>query len=218
MATIDSGPVEAWQRFRDVPKSKWRTLVNAKRYFLEVKVGSDCRYLVEFCEDAEVVWQDLGYGSAAAMIRDGYKLDPVEIELAVAWLKHNEPQQEIGLSDVAKAVAKAIATKDKQQGKRNDLTSTKLDEVESHSNANKNILRRLARDAPAMLDKIESGELSVNQAAIAAGIRKKPTASDVCVAAFRKADNRLELLKRIIADLEPHEASIVRDWIIESLN
>ncbi len=39
-------------------------------------------------------------------------------------------------------------------------------------------LRRLARDNPALLDKIEAGELSVNQAAIQAGIRKKPQPSE----------------------------------------
>jgi hypothetical protein len=36
-------------------------------------------------------------------------------------------------------------------------------------------LRRLARDEPELLESIKRGELSVNQAAIRAGIRKKPT-------------------------------------------
>lgn len=66
-------------------------------------------------------------------------------------------------------------------------------------------LRRLARDCPEMLDRIESGELSVNQAAIAAGIRKKPSQAEICVKAFRKAENRLEALQLITSELEPHE-------------
>ena len=45
-------------------------------------------------------------------------------------------------------------------------------------------LRRLARDAPEFLDRIQSGELSVNAAAIAAGIRKKPSQSEFCVKAI----------------------------------
>jgi len=114
---------------------------------------------------------------------------PVEIELAVAWLKHNDPAKEIGLSDVAKDIAEAIATKDKQQGKRTDLLNGDSIKLEQGT-TNSNILRRLARDAPEMLDKIESGELSVNAAAIQAGIRKKPSHEEVCVKAFRKCENR----------------------------
>jgi len=79
-------------------------------------------------------------------------------------------------------------------------------------------LRRLARDCPEMLDKIEAGELTVNAAAIAAGIRKKPTKAEVCLAAFRKSENRLEPLRQIVAELEPFEAAIVRDWILERLH
>ena len=113
----------------------------------------------------------------------------MEIELAVAWLKHNDPAKEIGLSDVAKDIAEAIATKDKQQGKRTDLLNGDSIKLEQGT-TNSNILRRLARDAPEMLDKIESGELSVNAAAIQAGIRKKPSHEEVCVKAFRKCENR----------------------------
>ncbi len=63
-------------------------------------------------------------------------------------------------------VIEAKANKDKQQGKRNDLTSIKLTEVAPNSNGA--VLRRLARDQPELLDKIESGELTVNAAAIQA--------------------------------------------------
>jgi hypothetical protein len=74
-------------------------------------------------------------------------------------------------------------------------------------------LRRLARDKPELLDKIESGELSVNAAAISAGIRRKPTPEEVCVKAFGKVENRLNTLKRIVDLLAPHERAVVRDWL-----
>ena len=51
-------------------------------------------------------------------------------------------------------------------------------------------LRRLARDKPELLDAIERGELSVNAAAIQAGIRKKPTSGEVCVREWKKTSNR----------------------------
>jgi len=74
-------------------------------------------------------------------------------------------------------------------------------------------LRRLYRDKPEMVDRIKSGELSVNAAAIAAGIRKKPTPEEVCIKAFGKVENRLNTLKRIVALLAPHERAVVRDWL-----
>jgi hypothetical protein len=62
-------------------------------------------------------------------------------------------------------------------------------------------LRRLARDKPELLDAIERGELSVNAAAIKAGIRKKPTQAEVCIKAFRKCDQEQQVeILRILND------------------
>ncbi len=60
----------------------------------------------------------------------------------------------------------------KGESRGNNVTST------VRGNDTTYTLRRLARDNPELLDKIEAGELSVNQAAIQAGIRKKPQPSE----------------------------------------
>ena len=219
MATIDSGKVEASNKFREVPKSKWKSLVRVKRDFLSVRINYDCRCLIEFCEEAETIWADLGYESAADMIRNGYELEPVEIDLAVAWLKHNAPDEAIGIDAVKAQVAEAKATKDKQQGKRNDLEHlSNGKKLQGGGNGVEYTLRRLARDNPELLDKIEAGELTVNQAAIQAGIRKKPTAEEQCVKAFKKSQSRLVPLKVILEALDPHELVVVMDWIKERLD
>jgi hypothetical protein len=217
--TIDSGALSPTYKFSDIPKQRWRQLVSEKRNFLRTNIAYDCRCLVEFCEEAELVWQELEFESAADMIRNGYELDPVEIDLAVAWLKHNEPTKEIGLDAIKQKVQEARGKKD--HGKRgpkpkgiNNGDSIKYEQ----GTTNENILRRLARDAPEYLDKIEAGELSVNAAAIAAGIRKKPTAAEICVKAFRRADDRLAILKAIASELEPYEAAMMRDFSIERLS
>jgi hypothetical protein len=74
-------------------------------------------------------------------------------------------------------------------------------------------LRRLARDNPELLDKIEAGELTVNAAAIQAGIRKKPTPEQQCLRGFKKSSSRLDVIRRVIDELQPHELVVVRDWI-----
>jgi hypothetical protein len=209
---IDSGALSPTYRFADIPKARWKALVREKRNFLATNIKYDCRCLIEFCEEANVVWQELGYESSADMIRNGYELDPQQIELAVSWLKINEPQIAVGLGDI-------VPLRDPKGGRpRKDENLDNIKVSNKGGTDTDYTLRRLARDAPEMLDKIEAGELSVNAAAIKAGIRKKPTKAEVCVAAFRKAENRLEVLRMIASELEPHEAAVVRDWITERMN
>jgi hypothetical protein len=57
---------------------------------------------------------------------------------------------------------------------------------------------RLMRDAPELFAEVEAGRLSANAAAIAAGIRKKPSQAEIAVKAFRKAENRLEAMRLMI--------------------
>jgi hypothetical protein len=78
-------------------------------------------------------------------------------------------------------------------------------------------LRRLARDAPEILSKVQSGELTVNQAAIAAGIRKRPSPEEIIVKAFAKATKRLQLAKAIISSLNHDEAAALRQWIADEV-
>ena len=171
---IDSGNPEAPDRFAETPKDRWLSLMLEKRRFIETNINFDCRCLVDFVAEAEDVWEELGFESAADMIRNGYLLDPVEIELAVAWLKHNEPDAAVAISDVKSKVA---AAREKPLPDVGPLTEEEkangYNITNSRGTGTDYTLRRLARDAPEMLDRIESGELTVNQAAIEAGIRKR---------------------------------------------
>jgi hypothetical protein len=97
-----------------------------------------------------------------------------------------------------------------RKGKESDRDSTRL--VDRSSDY---LLRRLARDCPELLDRIESGELSVNAAAIQAGIRKKLSHAEQCVRAFDKAPDRVELAKSILERLEAQELEVLRGWLSE---
>jgi len=216
--SIDSGPVDPTDSFASTPRDKWKLLVWEKRDFLSTRLNYDCRCLVEFCQEANTVWQELGYESAADMVRNGYELDPQEIEIAVAWLKINEPDTAIGIGDIKAKVAdarkKPLLPDDVKEG-RPKSSERSVDNVNTSKggNATDYTLRRLARDCPEMLDRIESGELSVNAAAIAAGIRKKATPAEVCVKAFGKVDDRLSVVSEIVKSLQPHE----RSWLMDLL-
>ena len=118
---------------------------------------------------------------------------------------------------ISQKVAQAKANKDSKQGQRSDLmTSGKLAEVDRSGTSNNNVLRRLARDGhDGLLDQIEAGEISVNKAAIQVGYRKKPSPEKLAVKHFRKAENKLQVLKLMIEAMDEHELSKVRVLIKE---
>lgn len=198
MVEINSGPIEATDKFKHTPKDKWGLLLIAKQSFLSTNLAYDCRCLIEFCEEAEEVYADLGYASSEEMIREGYELDPSQIELAVAWLNANGTEKAIPLSDVIKAAKDAPLAKHgnnqhSEEVGHNNIMSSRQGTDTTYT------LRRLARDAPEFLDEIEKGNLSVNAAAIKAGIRKKPTAYEIALKAAKKlsVDERKSLIKEL---------------------
>ena len=85
--SINSGPLEATDRPSAIPKEKWRFLMRGKRSFLNVQIKYLCKCLLDFIQDAEEMWEELGYTSRDDMLVNGYELDLSEVELATQWLK-----------------------------------------------------------------------------------------------------------------------------------
>jgi len=110
--------------------------------------------------------------------------------------------------------AEAIKDPQKRGPKPKESNSTNFVEIGS-TNKNENVLRRLARDHNGIFEKVKSGELTINQAAIAAGIRKKPTPEEIVVKSFAKATNRLETLKTLLGHLTDAEKQVIKDWLSE---
>jgi ParB-like chromosome segregation protein Spo0J len=106
--TLDSGPIEAADRLRHVPCEKWRELMLARRRFCEIKLSYDCRCLVEFINDAEAMYSELGFASPDDMIRDGYGLKPAEIAIAIDWLGLKPPKEPICLEKAVEIIKRMI--------------------------------------------------------------------------------------------------------------
>lgn len=95
---------------------------------------------------------------------------------------------------------------------------SRVDNVKSTRGGNETeyTLRRLARDGhDELLDAIEAGEISVNQAAIQVGYRKKKTPEELAIHHFNRCESRLVVLKAICESLEPHEREVVDAWLQE---
>jgi hypothetical protein len=177
--SINSGPVEAYYRPYMVPQEKWADLISKKKSFLKTKIKSDCRYLLEFVDDAEEMWKALGYESKEDLITNGYDLDPVEVDLAIQWLKIKDSKDAVPYTlaiQYAREMPKnekagaPVGHKGCNEYSANDklLTISKQDKGPT----NQNHLRRIARDKPELLDEIEAGTITFAKAKELVGIKE----------------------------------------------
>lgn len=180
-------------------------MVAVKRDFLALRLPHDCRCLLQFIKEAEVMWESLGYASADDLIKNGYKLDPYEVRLAVEWLEIRDPDEAVGFKDVVVAAKKAWSEKYRTPGGANNPTGNNQyqrkevnvdnvnidqDTLERGGNRASYLLRRMAKTRPEILDRYEAGEFpSVRQAAIEAGFIKVPTMLDILKKTWKKATN-----------------------------
>jgi hypothetical protein len=192
---IDSGPISANDQLQDVPKSKWRDLMLARRQFMEINLSYDCRCLVQFVNDAEPMHQVLGFKDAKTMVRDGYKLEPAEVKIALKWLDLNPSDQPVALK-----VALGQHGGDRKSEKFQE--KDQLDNINLKGGTQSAYLRaRLERDAPDILTQLEQGEFkSVRAAAIAGGIIKNKSPLDHLRLWWRKAsESERETFKQEIS-------------------
>lgn len=212
---FDITPVEEW------PEDKQADLTISLISYVDRELTIDVERALKFVDLAErnQLWRFVGKESLAELFeRRDLTLEAIEqYRRGVQLLRDKGYAGTITEEQARKAVVtEAKANKDKQKRgpKPKGDNSTNFVEIGS-TNKNENILRRLARDQPELLDKIETGELSVNAAAIAAGIRKKPTPAEIVVKTFAKVENRLETLRSIVRTLSDTERQVVKDWLSE---
>lgn len=165
---IDSGPIKATFELREVPPDKWDFLMRERRDYLRTNLSYDCSNLVRFIDDAKEMYQVLGFASAEAMVRDGYKLAPTEIGAAVQWLRTNPAYCDRPLDEVLKLA--------RHGGDRRSKQAKDQDRIPILKTRGKDYdVARLNRDHPDLASRVRSGELSANAAAIEAGFRRKLT-------------------------------------------
>lgn len=212
---FDITPVDEW------PEDKQADLTTDLVSYVERELTTDVERALLFIEIAETkkLWRFIGKDSMAGLFeRCDLTLEAIE--------QYRRGVQLLRDKGYAGAITKEQARKAAvEDAKANPLASVgkigngrPSDSSVGNSNStvgntNEYLLRRLARDQPELLNKVESGELSINQAAITAGIRKKPSQEEIAVKAFRKADDKLNALKQMIESLAECERRIVMEWL-----
>jgi hypothetical protein len=209
------------------PKTAWRVVSSLQHSLAEGAHGIDCvpklivRVIAEnlwcefYCEpmQSEVRHESFeryvtdnlptGLGTTIRFLKNLCRDDTEAIE-AIDRATKREPGNELGVNQ---------HTRD-ELGTFDIIQDSKAPTGTSRDAA----IRRLRKDRPDLLEKVIAGQLSAHAAAIEAGHRKKPSQAEVCVKAFRKVENRLEVLRLIVNELEPHEAAVLRDWSTERLH
>lgn len=193
-----------------LPKDQWRDLAIVRELWAKSQLPFDCRLLRQVADDAPLMAPELGYDSPEAFLREELQLDPDLVNRVVGWLEQEQPTEAVPLALAAAASQVQplahhgeIGNGRADESRGDDGTSTR------GSNSQAYLLRRLARDAPEILERVKAGEFkSARAAAIEAGIiRPVPTVrlvdDPVKVAAAIKRhltrDQLVELVEALMA-------------------
>lgn len=130
---IDSGAPHETDRPDYLPREKWRMLMWVKRDFLKRSITYYCRNLFEFIQDAESMYQALGFKEPSDMLEEGFEMDPCEIELAFIWLALRDPEEAKKFLEVADAYSPVFPSKREEifkiLGAKNPLEDIYMEEV-----------------------------------------------------------------------------------------
>ena len=219
---INTGDIYHQDKFRDTPRAQWPALLRERRMYIETQFEYDCRCIVQYLDEAEDVYAELGYESADEMIQQELLIKPEWVRIAVEWLNQEqrvEPVTKAEVDAITLAAAKAqtqplaahgeIGNGRKDESRVADRHSKPANQVSSESWDR--ILHRLARDAPEVLERVKTGEIkSARAAAIEAGIIKPvPTVrlvADMAVVAGKLCQHltqqqRIQLIDLLAPDL-----------------
>jgi hypothetical protein len=84
---------EATDSFEDVPKAGWRDLVIERRYHIKTRMTYNSRMVFKFIEDAEVMYQELGFSSVKHFLYEGLEMADADFRLAHKWLSGRFPDE-----------------------------------------------------------------------------------------------------------------------------
>lgn len=104
--TVNTGPVTAERRARDIPKEKWNLLIDAREAFIKIHIPADCRRLFDFIEEArdERMWEHTSrldfktgewtpYADLNDLIQNGLGIDPDLANWAIEGLRALRPEE-----------------------------------------------------------------------------------------------------------------------------
>ena len=131
---------------------------------------------------------------------------PHPLQRSVLWLKINEPDSAIGIGDIRAKVEEARKKPLPKNGEVGNGRSSDNVKATQGGNDTSYTLRRLARDCPEMLDRIEAGELSAKADPLSHAGEHMATKSRVDNITSTKGGNATDYtLRRRLPRLDDHK-------------
>jgi len=166
---IDTGMVYHEDRLADTPRAQWPALLRERRMYIETQFEYDCRCIVQYLDEANEFYAELGYGSADEMIQQELLIKPEWVRIAVEWLNQEQRVEPVTKAEVEAALGSHGGDRRSPQAKEDQGDNVTL----KRGNQAAYLQARLRRDAPELADALDRGEIkSARAAAIEAGIIK----------------------------------------------
>jgi len=178
---IDTGIPRPDLVLNQIPRERWESVAVARSLWAEIDFPHDCRLMKQVADEADLLAEELGYESGDAFIVEYLKLDLDVVHQVISFLDQEQPKEAVSRDQALMESAVAAAAQPLAPSRRPTAEEAlnKVDNVhlkpanQLNSNSQERILRRLARDAPEILERVKAGEFkSARAAAIEAGIIK----------------------------------------------
>lgn len=214
---IDTGVPRPDLVLNQIPRERWESVAVARSLWAEIDFPHDCRLMKQVADEADLLAEELGYENGEAFIVEYLKLDLDVVRQVISFLDQEQPKEAVSRDQALMASAAATQPLAQHGEIGNGRTGeSRVDNVhpkpanQLNSNSQERILRRLARDAPDILERVKAGEFkSARAAAIEAGIIKPvPTVRLVddlnkvaaSIAKHLTNDQRIKLAELLLPD------------------
>jgi len=170
---INTGPIDYRDSLAKISREKWDDLFSKRRIYIHTEFEHGCECVVDWLQEAEQFYSDLGYNSADEMLLERLEIPPNWVRMAAAVLEatgENLSKTELDQAIELKAHGGDRRSEQAQQDQGSNAT-LKQERGAGYIKA------RLKRDHPKIAEELEQGQhRSARAAGIAAGfIKDVPT-------------------------------------------
>jgi len=172
---INTGPIDYRDSLAKISREKWDDLFSKRRIYIHTEFEHGCECVVDWLQEAEQFYSDLGYSSADEMLLERLEIPPNWVRMAAAVLEAT------GENLSKTELDQAIELKGHGGDRRSEqVQQDQLDNINLKSKGGTQaeyIKARLKRDHPKIAEELKRGEhRSARAAGIAAGfIKDVPT-------------------------------------------
>lgn len=172
---INTGPIDYRDSLAKISREKWDDLFSKRRIYIHTEFEHGCECVVDWLQEAEQFYSDLGYNSADEMLLERLEIPPNWVRMAAAVLEAT------GENLSKTELDQAIELKGHGGDRRSEqVQQDQLDNINLKSKGGTQaeyIKARLKRDHPKIAEELKRGEhRSARAAGIAAGfIKDVPT-------------------------------------------